>query len=549
MRKTRAFISIVLTVALLMTMVIQVNAEVRYYYEPEAWQLYRLGLFAGASVHTFNPDLGAALDRQVGTTLLLNFLGKRKDVERLSVSEINSILSRFKDAGEISSWARPYMAYAVKTGMIVGTSPNTIGPNNYLDGYSFAAIILRHLGYVVDRANFTRSLKMLVDVGGLNPGEDVSFNKSRLIKNDGIGIIYTSLFARSADGETLIEKLIDSGTVSLDKAIAYKFVRYANTDRIEVVRTEKIKRPSVHDLLYYEIYEALINAQPQLTIPAAARAYSAQEIFRIIEKCLTDNPEILYYSGCTYTYDGTISFRYHLDARTTKDQQRKLKLKVEDIVRKTVTPDMTEFEKEKALHDYIVNNCDYDKSEYDRIPPSSFNAYGALCLGTAVCEGYAEATKLLLNRAGIDCSIVIGTSKGGGHAWNIVRIDGEYYHLDTTYNDPVFSNGDRMLVYHYFNLTDREIETDHQWKRADYPVCDSTKFNYYSYNSLIAKDQNEFVKLVTQAVNSGITDISIKVENKKNFNYQAAVKEACNRLYMSCIALYNQEMGIVDLRF
>ena len=66
--------------------------------------------------------------------------------------------------------------------------------------------------------------------------------------------------------------------------------------------------------------------------------------------------------------------------------------------------------------------------------------------------------KTLLNRAGIDCSIVIGTSKGGGHAWNIVRIDGEYYHLDTTYNDPVFSNGDRMLVYHYFNLTDRKLK-------------------------------------------------------------------------------------------
>lgn len=553
MKKTKAFLVIVLVVAILMTMAIQAKAEIRYEYEPEAWQLHRLGLFAGASVHTFNPDLGAPLDRQVGTTLLLNFLGKRTDVEELSSSEVNEILSRYKDEADISPWARPYMAYAVKSGMIVGTSVDTISPTNILDGYSFAAIILRHLGYVVDRNNFTSSLKILTEIGGLNAGEDRLFNKTRLTKNDGVGIIYTVLYATCADGMTLIEKLTDSGHVPLEKAIAYNIIRYVNTDKIELVRTQsnKIKRPTVYDQIYYEIYEALINAQPEITLPSASADFSAQEVFQIIEKCLLENPDILYYSGCTYSTDGTIFFRYHMDVQSTKEHYRKLKLKIEEIIKQTVNPDMTEYEKEKALHDYIVNNCDYDKSGYEQtnISPSSFNAFGALCQGTAVCEGYAEATKLLLNRAGIDCSIVIGTSRGESHAWNIVKIDGDYYHLDTTYNDPVFSNGKSSLVYHYFNLTDDEIGADHQWNKNDYPECNNTKYNYYTYNSLIALEQKDFIKLVTDNVNSGTTDISIKILNKKDFNYKSAVKEACNRLYMSCTAFYNQEIGIVDLKF
>lgn len=77
---------------------------------------------------------------------------------------------------------------------------------------------------------------------------------------------------------------------------------------------------------------------------------------------------------------------------------------------------MTEYEKELALHDYLIENCKYDRRSYENkeIPQESFNAYGALCLGTAVCEGYAEAMKLLLNRAGVECHIVTGVSKGSG---------------------------------------------------------------------------------------------------------------------------------------
>ena len=119
-----------------------------------------------------------------------------------------------------------------------------------------------------------------------------------------------------------------------------------------------------------------------------------------------------------------------------------LEQKIESVVKELITPSMTDYQKELAIHDYLIENCEYDVEGYEsgKIEADSFNAYGALCLGVAVCEGYAEAAALLLNRAGVETLVITGDSRGEKHAWNIVKIDGDYYHLDVTWNDPVQQN-------------------------------------------------------------------------------------------------------------
>lgn len=105
-----------------------------------------------------------------------------------------------------------------------------------------------------------------------------------------------------------------------------------------------------------------------------------------------------------------------------------------------ITERMSDVEKAIALHDYIVLNCEYD---YDRLnsenseelPASSYSAYGVLVERTAVCQGYALAYKYLLQEAGIECYYV--SSGEMNHAWNMVKLDGSYYHVDTTWDDPV----------------------------------------------------------------------------------------------------------------
>lgn len=144
------------------------------------------------------------------------------------------------------------------------------------------------------------------------------------------------------------------------------------------------------------------------------------------------------------------------------------------IISKIITPDMTDEEKEKAIHDYIVRNTKYDSENYNNktIPKESYSPYGVLVLGYGVCQGYAEATQMLCEKAGLTCQVVHGEANSleqwGGHAWNLVQINGKWYHLDTTWDDPTPDRGNR-IEYDYFNLTDEEIGADHRWDKTKYP--------------------------------------------------------------------------------
>ncbi len=147
-----------------------------------------------------------------------------------------------------------------------------------------------------------------------------------------------------------------------------------------------------------------------------------------------------------------------------------------------------DFEKELYLHDRLVRSVIYDlDAEY------CHSAYGALVFGRAVCDGYSEAFQYLLHRAGIESVIVYGESRGVGHAWNIVKIDGDYYQVDATWND----QGD--TTYHaYFNITDAQMNVDHDANETAYslPICNSTEKNYFtvkggSVSSLSELDINE----------------------------------------------------------
>ncbi len=112
-------------------------------------------------------------------------------------------------------------------------------------------------------------------------------------------------------------------------------------------------------------------------------------------------------------------------------------------------PGMDDLQKAIAIHDYLVLNCEYDKERLSNktIPQESYGAYGALANRIAVCQGYALAYKYLMNEYGIECYIV--TSDKMNHAWNIVKIDGALYQVDTTWDDPTW---DRFGLVSHANM-------------------------------------------------------------------------------------------------
>lgn len=148
-----------------------------------------------------------------------------------------------------------------------------------------------------------------------------------------------------------------------------------------------------------------------------------------------------------------------------------------NLILSGLTEDMSEYEIELYLHDKLDRKVSYINSA------NAHNAYGALIDGTAVCEGYSEAFQYLLQRAGIQSFIITGSSLNPGtqsyenHAWNMVRIDNEYYHTDSTWDDQGAN-----LYHAYFNLSDEAILEDHVIDATEYPLpkCKSKSAQYFN---------------------------------------------------------------------
>ncbi|WP_297210013.1 DUF4358 domain-containing protein [uncultured Flavonifractor sp.] len=149
---------------------------------------------------------------------------------------------------------------------------------------------------------------------------------------------------------------------------------------------------------------------------------------------------------------------------------------------------MTDFEKELALHDAMVRLAEYDETVYDdgQGRPDNTNPYGLLVEGYGICLGYTASFQLLMDLADIQCITVTGAAYGStsDHAWNMVRLEGEWYCVDPTWDDPIGGEnvgpGRWEEIHHeFFNVTsDYMRQSDHQWDYAAVPEATATRFRW-----------------------------------------------------------------------
>ena len=152
----------------------------------------------------------------------------------------------------------------------------------------------------------------------------------------------------------------------------------------------------------------------------------------------------------------------------------------------------TDYEKEKWIHDYLVKNISYGYPDDDRAADGdAFTTYGALVRGKCVCNGYSEAMKLLCDLSGIDCKMITGTAGGENHAWNLVKLDDQWYHTDVTWDDPSPDVPGRVL-YTYFNVEETAIDKSHSWDDEWYLTADGKKYNYFRQTKKYCRNYQEF---------------------------------------------------------
>ena len=157
----------------------------------------------------------------------------------------------------------------------------------------------------------------------------------------------------------------------------------------------------------------------------------------------------------------TVGVRINCVYKMTAEMEAALDTRSRAIVASITSDSMSQIAKERAIHDWIINNTQYDQTY------STYDPYNTLINHTGVCEGYSLLAQKMFTIAGIESIVVEGTGNGGSHAWNMVHIDGRWYHVDVTWDDPVSSED--VLRHDYFNLTDSEIGSDHTWDTSKYP--------------------------------------------------------------------------------
>lgn len=187
-----------------------------------------------------------------------------------------------------------------------------------------------------------------------------------------------------------------------------------------------------------------------------------------------DGDALIYgFGGCRLSYSNAGYIQYTMSYHSDAEQEAKLTAAVAEAMTTLQLNGLSEAKKIIKIHDYICNHVDY---AYNSTEEQIYTAYGALCTGKAVCQGYAVLFYRLCKEAGLSVRIISGTGNGGAHAWNIVRIGSKYYNVDCTWD------GQDEATYNEFLLKSEADFTDHtrkSWKVAGshYLYYTSAEFN------------------------------------------------------------------------
>lgn len=214
----------------------------------------------------------------------------------------------------------------------------------------------------------------------------------------------------------------------------------------------------------------------------------------------------LSYKASMSSSGGAAIFTYTISYFTTAEQEQQLTQKVSEIMDKLALTGKTDYQKAKAVHDYICDNVTYDKSL------SKYSAYDALCTGSAVCQGYAVSFYRLCKEAGLSVRIITGKGNGGAHAWNIVKIQddaraaGKYYNVDCTWDS---QESGTLHLYFLVSEADfgdhvRNEEYNTSEFHAQYPMAESSYIDDSSLEAGLNKEnpQVSFTTLEDKTVSS-----------------------------------------------
>lgn len=254
-----------------------------------------------------------------------------------------------------------------------------------------------------------------------------------------------------------------------------------------------------------------VEAFPELQNP-----YTLKDTFY---KVYYQNPYIL--GICSFSYDyNNLNFKveYSYDEKDIKKKQSEIQEAASKIIEDIIKDGMSQDEKRLAIYEYLENNSEYDmealedceskgymKQKDDKFE-DLFNAYGIIVKKKGVCMSYAEAYKLLCDLSKVDCIVATGYLDGNlPHAWNMVKIDNDWYQIDST------NNGKTTGVPYFLYEASSEIADKTSFKLDELFELDEDleqfaskddKYEYYTKNKMAVNSMSEYKSVLENEIDS-----------------------------------------------
>ena len=198
------------------------------------------------------------------------------------------------------------------------------------------------------------------------------------------------------------------------------------------------------------------------------------------------------------------------DTSALDDMQKEIYDIAVNVLDEIITEGMDDYEKELAVHDYIVRNVTYEKDNLDIFgehSEHSVDPYGALAEGECICSGYTTTFKMFMDMLEIPCRSTVALSdRDNEHAWNMVQINGHWYYVDVTWDDPVPDFEGRPVRHKYFNTSKKIMMARHEWDSSDDPVNDSEEDSYIAHELRTVENEEEIYSLAEESFENGTSN-------------------------------------------
>lgn len=267
--------------------------------------------------------------------------------------------------------------------------------------------------------------------------------------------------------------------------------------------------------VYHEMLTAILAHEEKIEV-STMDVDILEEVYRAI---CADYGGLYWVSGYVYTQYSRngeptgMEFqpKYTMDADEREETQKQIDASVEELLAGISLQD-SDYAKAKYVFEILVQNVDYDAGA-----ENNQNIISAFLNRATVCQGYACATQYLLRLLGIQSAIVTGNANGESHAWNLVRLDRNYYYMDTTWGNSRYLDSDSQMEkyvnYNYLAITSEEISRTHILDNSfRLPECTHVENNYFIKENRYFEEWNPEAigALLRESWDAGGGDVAVK---------------------------------------